>query len=105
MGSAYKNKGVQRLLDGVVDYLPAPHEVKNMALDVSDEEEEKPIELVSEDPSLPLVAIAFKLEEGRWVELLVKRSDGNSSLTHSFFFCCCSLGLVSSLTCAFTKAS
>ena len=28
LGSAFKNRGVQTLLDGVLDYLPAPHEVK-----------------------------------------------------------------------------
>ncbi|QDZ25137.1 elongation factor G [Chloropicon primus] len=75
MGSAYKNKGVQRLLDGVVEYLPAPHEVRNMALDVSkaDDGEETPVELNSEDPSLPLVAMAFKLEEGRFGQLTYLR--------------------------------
>lgn len=34
MGSAYKNKGVQPLLDGVLDYLPKPTEIKNYAYDL-----------------------------------------------------------------------
>lgn len=39
MGSAFKNKGVQLLLDGVIDFLPAPTEVENHALDQNREEE------------------------------------------------------------------
>ena len=70
MGSAFKNKGVQLLLDGVVDYLPAPHEVSNVALDLNDEE--KPVELAS-DPKAPLVGLAFKLEEGRFGQLTYLR--------------------------------
>jgi len=42
LGSAFKNKGVQPLLDGVVDYLPNPREITNWALDL-DKDEEKVI--------------------------------------------------------------
>ena len=66
MGSAYKNRGVQLLLDGVNHYLPAPSEVENVALDVANDEKE--IKL-SCDPKAPLVALAFKLEESRFGQL------------------------------------
>ena len=35
VGSAYKNKGVQTLLDGVIEYLPSPLDIKHFALDPS----------------------------------------------------------------------
>ena len=66
MGSAYKNKGVQLLLDAVVRYLPAPIDVDNFALDLDDNEKE--ITLKS-DPELPTVIIAFKLEDGQYGQL------------------------------------
>jgi len=70
MGSAYKNRGVQLLLDGVTDYLPNPSEVKNVALDLKNEEE--PV-VLDDDPSAPLVSLAFKLEEGRFGQLTYLR--------------------------------
>lgn len=66
MGSAYRNKGVQLLLDAVVNYLPDPSEVENMALDL--DQEEKPV-ILKADPSLPCVSYAFKLEEGPYGQL------------------------------------
>ncbi|KAM0939532.1 putative protein-synthesizing GTPase [Dioscorea sansibarensis] len=70
MGSAFKNKGVQPLLDGVLDYLPSPIEVENHALDQNNSEEKV---LLSGTPAGPLVALAFKLEEGRFGQLTYLR--------------------------------
>jgi elongation factor G len=66
LGSAYKNKGVQRLLDGVIAYLPNPTEVENTAIDLSNDEAEI---VIQNDPQKPLIALAFKLEEGRYGQL------------------------------------
>ncbi|MEE9936667.1 MAG: elongation factor G [Deltaproteobacteria bacterium] len=66
MGSAYKNKGVQPLLDGVTYLLPAPSEVENIALDMDRNEE--PVILTS-DPAKPIIALAFKLEDGQYGQL------------------------------------
>ncbi|KAF3332660.1 elongation factor G [Carex littledalei] len=70
MGSAFKNKGVQPMLDGVLDYLPCPTEVENHALDQSKSEEKV---LLGGTPVGPLVALAFKLEEGRFGQLTYLR--------------------------------
>jgi len=70
MGSAFKNKGVHPLLDGVLSYLPAPADVENRALDLGDDE--KPVVLAS-DPKEPLVGLAFKLEQGRYGQLTYMR--------------------------------
>ena len=66
MGSAYKNKGIQPLLDAVVRYLPAPEDVENTALDLDDNEKEI---ILKSDPRMPTVALAFKLEDGRYGQL------------------------------------
>lgn len=63
MGSAFKNKGVQLLLDGVLDYLPKPYEVENFAFDkLKDGEKTKMII----DSKKPFVGLAFKLEETQY---------------------------------------
>ena len=66
MGSAYKNKGIQPLLDGVVSYLPNPTEVENVALDLDNNEKEVVLE---SDPDKPTVILAFKLEDGQFGQL------------------------------------
>ena len=66
MGTAYKNKGIQPLLDAVVWYLPAPADVRNHAIDIDDNQKE--VELVP-DIGKPTVAIGFKLEEGQYGQL------------------------------------
>ncbi len=58
VGSAYRNKGVQPLLDAVVRYLPSPLEHEIVARDHADPEVKVALK---PDPSLPLVAMAFKI--------------------------------------------
>lgn len=69
-GSAYKNKGVQTLLDGVTALLPAPADVKNEALDQDNNEARVTLET---NPNKDLVMLAFKLEDGRYGQLTYMR--------------------------------
>ena len=69
MGSAYKNVGVQLLLDGIDDYLPNPMEVENTAIEVSSGERR----IITSSSSDPFVGLAFKLEEGRFGQLTYVR--------------------------------
>ncbi|MBU1569386.1 MAG: elongation factor G, partial [Proteobacteria bacterium] len=66
LGSAYKNKGVQLLLDAVTRLLPCPSDIENEALDMDNEEATV---ILTADPKQPLVALAFKLEEGQYGQL------------------------------------
>jgi len=66
MGSAYKNKGVQPMLNGVINLLPCPTDVENKALDLDQEEAEI---VLSADANKPTVALAFKLEDGQYGQL------------------------------------
>lgn len=58
-GSAYKNKGVQPLLDGVLDFLPAPTDLKEVkGVEVADPEKPSSRELTDD---APFSALAFKI--------------------------------------------
>ncbi len=70
IGSAYKNKGVQCLLDAVGRYLPSPADTVNAALDLDQNEAEVQLQSTSD---LPLVMLAFKLEVSRYGQLTYVR--------------------------------
>ena len=70
LGSAYKNKGIQPLLDAVTYYLPNPTEITNRALDLDKNEE--PV-VLSSNPDDPVVSLGFKLEDGKYGQLTYVR--------------------------------
>ncbi len=70
-GSAFKNKGVQNLLDAVVDYLPNPTEVKPQPeMDIEGHETGRTAVV---DPEKPLRALAFKIMDDRYGALTFTR--------------------------------
>jgi len=66
-GSAFKNKGVQAVLDGVVEYLPSPTEVK--AIEGTLDDEETIEERIASDDA-PFAALAFKIATDPFVGVL-----------------------------------
>ncbi len=66
-GSAFKNKGVQAVLDAVIDYLPSPTEVK--AIEGTLEDGETPVQRHSDDDE-PFAALAFKIATDPFVGTL-----------------------------------
>ena len=70
MGSAYKNKGVQTLLDAVVRYLPSPVERSISAKAHDDPTRAFPL---APDPAKPFVGMAFKIVEDPYGQLTFMR--------------------------------
>ena len=70
LGSAYKNKGVQPLLEAITRYLPSPLEHDLQALKHDNPEEKIPLE---PDPSKPFVGMAFKIADDEYGQLTFTR--------------------------------
>ena len=67
-GSAFKNKGVQAVLDAVIEYLPSPEEVKPITGILDDKDETEATRLASDDA--PFSALAFKIATDPFVGTL-----------------------------------
>ncbi|MCG8648863.1 MAG: elongation factor G, partial [Pirellulales bacterium] len=70
MGTAFKNKGVQPLLDAVIRYLPSPLDRDIKGTDPTDED--KKIDL-KPDPNAPFVGMAFKIVDDQFGQLTFMR--------------------------------
>jgi len=66
MGAAFRNKGVQPLLDAVCDFLPSPMDRASFALDHDNAGTEVPL---AADPDAPLVAMVFKIADESFGQL------------------------------------
>jgi len=83
LGSAYRNKGVQPLLDAIVRYLPPPTDRAIKANAIEDPEETVPLE---PDPSQPFVGMAFKIVDDPYGQLtFVRVYQGTMQKGESYF--------------------
>jgi elongation factor G len=83
MGSAYKNKGIQKLLDAVNAYLPSPLDRAIFAKDIDNGMAEVPL---AADPDSPLVAMAFKLVEEQFGQVTYMRIYQGTLKKGTFYF-------------------
>src|SRR3954451_5698095 len=83
IGSAYKNKGVQLLLDAVNAYLPSPLDREIFAKDNNNGMAEVPL---AADPDAPLVAMAFKLVEEPFGQVTYMRIYQGTLKKGEFYF-------------------
>ena len=83
VGSAYRNKGVQPLLDAVTRYLPSPLDREIFAKDHNNGGAEVPL---APDPDAPLVAMAFKLVEEPFGQVTFVRIYQGTLEKGSFYF-------------------
>ncbi len=67
-GSAFKNKGVQAVLDGVIEYMPSPTEVKAIEGELDDRD--GTVAIREADDSAPFAALAFKIATDPFVGTL-----------------------------------
>ncbi len=75
-GTAFKNKGVQPLLDAVIDYLPSPVDVPGIAVALEEgvDESEHPDRLrIKADPKAPFAGLAFKIINDKYGTLTFVR--------------------------------
>ena len=84
-GSAFKNKGIQPVLNAVVDFLPNPTEVKPQP--EIDLEGNETGDFATVDPEKPLRALAFKIMDDRFGALTFTRIYSGNLKKGDFFVC------------------
>jgi len=70
LGSAFANKGIQLVLDGIVDYLPNPTEKQELVHNLESDNKEV---ILKPDPDLPTVVLVFKIEKNQYGQLTYLR--------------------------------
>ncbi|VDQ12402.1 unnamed protein product [Trichobilharzia regenti] len=98
VGSALRNRGVQLLLDAIVDYLPNPGEVTYHALNETSGEPQKVLLKPQRTDENPFLGLAFKLEVSNvflnYIHAFFKiiRAHICVCVNYSFFQFCCFFG-------------